>query len=296
MVKEVKKKTEIILEKQKKYSGDKLRLIPGISEAIDLIREHAFTRAIFEAIDVGTNGELGDKARDVISKDTAGATDDFLGLKIVESYIDDAYDGWLELFAFKAGPKIAELWGLSETAGQRLAVLIYWGEQVLTLGEAALFPLVLLVNAKDDHDTEILERHEREFGDRSSIVISPNKIQKGHIYLDVTELTYSKFRSAYSAIDLCREYLCIKKKDLKAGAPNKIDTQKALDALYLKYSHKSSKDIAKQLGFKVYSVDNPSGSYPLLHKYLKIGKDLEERLYKLDKFLSSITIKNGNQE
>jgi len=294
MTKKTKRKNKITPKKQKKYSGDKLRLLPGISEAIDLIREHAFTRAIFEAIDVGTNGELGRKARNVISKDTAGATDDFLGLEIVESYIDDAYDGWLELFAYKAGPKIAELWSLSETAGQRLATLTYWGEEILTLAEAALFPLVLLVNAKDEHDIEILKRHEREFGKRSSIVVSTGEIQRGHIYLDVTELTYSKFRSAYSAIDLCREYLGIKKKDLKAGAPNKIDTQKALDAAYLKYNYKSSKDIAKQLGFKVYSVDNPSGSYPLLHKYLKIGKDLEERLFKLDKFLSSITIKSGN--
>lgn len=92
MAKKTKGKTKITPKKQKKYSGDKLRLLPGISEAIDLIREHALTRAIFEAIDVGTNGELGDEARDVISKDTVGATDDFLGLEIVESYINDAFD------------------------------------------------------------------------------------------------------------------------------------------------------------------------------------------------------------
>lgn len=146
----------------------------------------------------------------------------------------------MELFAYKAGPKIAELWSLSEAAGQRLAALTYWGEQVPALEEAVLSPLVLLVNVKDEKDTETLKRHQREFKKKNFVIVSTDQIQRRHIYLDVTELTYSQFRSTYKAIDLCREYLGIKKKDLQAGAPSKIDTQKALDAIYLKNKQEPS--------------------------------------------------------
>lgn len=155
--------------------------------------------------------------------------------------------------------------------------------------------MVLLVNAKGEKDIETLNRHLSESNKHNCFVASHAQIQKGHMYLDVTEITYSKFRSAYKTIDLCRQYLSIKKKDLQPGAPSKINVQKALDAIYLKNSHKSSKSIAKTLSFKIYTADNPSGSYPLLHKYLKIGKVLQERLIKLDKFLSTITIKSSQK-
>jgi hypothetical protein len=294
MAKKTKGENKITPKKPKKYSGDKLRLLPGISEAIDLVREHAFTRAIFEAIEVGTNGKLGNKARNVINKDTITATDDFLGLEVVESYINDTFDEWLELFAYKASSKIAELWSLSEAAGLYLPQLIYWSEYDLSLSEIDFPLLVFLMNAEGDKDIKTLKEHNQEFRKKGFVVISAEQIQKGHIYLDVTELTYPSLRSAYKTITLCRKYLGIKKKDLQAGAPSKIDTQKALNAVYLKHSLKSSKDIAKQLGFKIYSSDNPSGSYPLLYKYLKIGSKVEDRLVKLDKFLSSITIKASN--
>jgi hypothetical protein len=113
--------------------------------------------------------------------------------------------------------------------------------------------------------------------------------------MHIFEIILTNFRLAYKVISLCRKYLKIKKTDLQAGAPSNIDTQKALEAIYLKNSHKSSKSIAGQLGFNIYFSDNPSGSSPLLHKYFKIGKDLEERLIKLDKFLSTVTIEPDHE-
>jgi hypothetical protein len=42
----------------------------------------------------------------------------------------DLSDELLESIAVEAGPKIAELWNLSERAGDRIAEIIYWGEDI----------------------------------------------------------------------------------------------------------------------------------------------------------------------
>lgn len=273
----------------RKYFGEKLLALPGIGDTVDLVREHAWVCTVDEAINKGVEGELGDEVRQIIKKPTVEALQKFLSHEIVEMYMNDSVDEWLELLAVEAGPKIAELWNMSEAAGQRLSRIIYWGERSLTSIEANISPVVLLLEG--EKQLQLVKDHRQELQDKGVITISANQVQKGHVYLDVTELPYGSFRSAYKVIGLIRRYLGIKKKDLQAGAPSRIDTQKALEAIYLKNIHKSSKSIAKQLGFRIYSSDNPSGSYPLLHKYLKLGKELEERLVELDKFLSGIPAK-----
>lgn len=274
--------------KSRKYSGEKLLTMPGINEAIDLVREHAWVYAVNETMNLGVEGQLGDEVKNVLKEASVEALDKFLSYEIVNNFIDDSFDEWLDVLAFAAGSKIAELWGLSEAAGRRLAAAIYWEEYKSSSEEAYFSPLVLLVKPKGEKEIETLKEHQQEFQKNGFIIISTDQIQIGHIYLDVTELTYPNFRLAYKAVDFCRKYLKIKKKDLQAGAPSNIDTQRALDAIYLKNRQEPSKNIAKKLRFKIYTSDNPSGSYSLLRKYFKVGKEIEENLIKLDTFLSRL--------
>ncbi len=45
--------------KSRKYSGDKLLTLPGVSEAIDLVEQHAWVRVVDEAIGEAAKGEFG---------------------------------------------------------------------------------------------------------------------------------------------------------------------------------------------------------------------------------------------
>ena len=273
--------------KHRTSSGEKLLALPGISEAMDIVEQYAWVRSCDEATNEGGEGRLGEEARRLINKSTTEAFGDFLKLEAVDMYLDDSFDEWLEILALEAGPKIAELWDLSEAAGRYLSVLLYWRQYSFVPTDVDFSP-TLLVNIEDEQKSNTLKEHYQELIAKGVIIASTEQIMKGHIYLDVTELPYQSLRSAYKAIGLCRKYIGVVKKDIQAGAPSKIDIQKALDAVYLKNTHKSSKSIAEQLGFKIYSSDNPSGSYPLLHKYYKLGRELEERLVKLERFLSTV--------
>ncbi len=270
--------------KHRTSSGEKLLALPCIREAIEIVEQHAWVRSVDEAINEGGEGRLGEKARRLINKSTDEAFDDFLKLEAVGMYIDDSFDEWLEILSLEGGHKIAELWDLSEAAGRYLSELIYWRKVPTEVN----FSPILLVSIEDKQKSNTLKEHYQEFRAKGVIIASTEQIMKGHIYLDVTELPYQSLRSAYTAIGLCRKYIGFVKKDIQAGAPSKIDSQKALEAVYLKSVHISSKNIAKQLGFKIYSSDNPSGSYPLLHKYHKLGRELQERLIKLERFLSTV--------
>ena len=268
-------------------SGEKILALPGISEAMSLAEQCAWVRSVDDAIEEGGEGRLGEKARRLINKSGTEALGDFLKLEVVDMYLDDSFDEWLEILALKAGPKIAELWDLSEAAGRYLSVLLYWRQYSFAPTDVDFSP-TLLVNIEDKQESSTLKDHYQELRAKGVIIASTEQMMNGHIYLDVTELPYRSLQSAYKAITLCRKYLGIVKKDIHAGAPSKIDTEKALDAIYLKNTNKPSKSIARELGFKIYSSDNPSGSYPLLHKYYKLGKELEERLIKLERFLFTV--------
>lgn len=114
--------------KSQKYSGEKLLSLPGIGEAIDLVKGHAWICAANEAIDKGSQGALGGNILKVINQDSPDSLWEFFEDDIAEAFITDSYDEWLELMALEAGPKIADLWGLSEFMGKRLSRLIYWSE------------------------------------------------------------------------------------------------------------------------------------------------------------------------
>jgi hypothetical protein len=273
--------------KPRKSSEEKLLALPGLSDAIELVEEHAWVRASIDAIVAGKKGQLGDKARHLIIKATPEAENEFFDLGVVEAYCEESFDAYLEYLSTQAGPKIAELWGLSETAGQYLPQLIYWRRYSLQKHNVDFTP-ILLISAETEKYADILRDIGRECRGKRIELISSAHIQSGHIYLDVTELPRDFFRQAYSAINLLRKYLGIQKNDLQAGTPRTMDAGRALEAIHLKNIGEPSKNIATQLGFKVYTQDVRSGSYPLLLKYLKLGRELEEKLAKLDKFLTRV--------
>jgi len=272
--------------KHRTSSNEKLLALPGINEAIETVKQFAQIHSVDEAIEIGGEGEFGEKARQLINNSTLESLDDFLKLEDVGMYIDNIFDEWLEIMAIEAGPKIAELWGLSEAAGRYLSKDIYWGENLLRQDEINFSPILLL--SIDVQKFNSMKEHNHEFGRKGVIIASTEQIIKGHIYLDVTELPYQSLRSAYAGINLCRKYMGIIKKDIQAGAPSTIDSEKAMEVVYLKNEGKSSKSIAEKLGFKIYFEDNLSGSYPLLHKYYKLGVELQDKLVKLEKFLSNV--------
>jgi len=121
-------------------------------------------------------------------------------------------------------------------------------------------------------------------------ILSSKGIRRNHVYLDVTEIDYKTFTKAYKTIMLCREKLGVNnKRDLGRGAPESIDGTKAIVHAIGEERGVSRKKLAEIKGFKIYREDNPSGSYPLVHKYLKIGRETNIKLDILEKYMQSVT-------
>jgi len=274
-------------DKSQERRGNRVLALPGMREAIESVEDRAWVRAVDEAINEGGEGELGDEARELINKSTVEAFGQFLRLRIVDDFIFDNFDAQLELAALEAGPKIAELWELSENAGRYLSTVIYWRRYSLAPTRIDYSPLVV-VSMEHRKISAVLENHAKELREKGVFMTCIRQLQKNHVYLDITDLPSVSFRQASRAVSICRRYLGIKRKDLQPGGTGTINAERALEAFYLRKMGKPSKKIASELGFKVYTQDNPSGSYPLLRKYLKLGSEINEKLLNLDKFLTSV--------
>lgn len=120
-------------------------------------------------------------------------------------------------------------------------------------------------------------------------LIDEKQFMEGHIYLDVTGLSYKDLKDAYKGIVECRKKLGIEFKDIRRGAPESIDYTRALLAARAEERGLSRKEIAKILDFKIYTDDIPSGTFPLFQKYLKIGRCIMERLNKLEDYIYEVT-------
>jgi hypothetical protein len=255
----------------------KVLLVPGISQATELVKYYAYIFAVDEIVDMAERGEFGDDIRQaVVSQD-----DDNLGriLKdsIVSSSLADSKDEWLEELSLEAGPKIAELWNLTKAAGDALAFWIYWPHE-----SEAIRPIYMMLS---NPVTKELVQLESNILAKNVYLDLVDAIKPDHIYLDVTELTYSELRAAYQAISFCRRQLGMDRQDLREGAPSTINTEKAIQAAHLVAKGVPRKKAALECGFKIYTKDNPSGSYPLFRKYEKLGAEIEQKLAKLDEFL-----------
>lgn len=273
----------------RKKAVHKLLRFSGVIEAIELVWEHAWIPAINDALDNGAEGNLGEEARQLLSEGTPEALDKFFEDEMIDDFIQDSIDDWLEEFTYEISTKICELWDFSEGAIVQIARLIYQGEFHSGTKHADMPMFVLLVNEKDAETPQALSKRSLEFLQNNTIVVSASQLQEGHIYLDVTHLPHRCIRLAYKPILLARKYLKIMNKDLREGAPQAIDTERALQAVHLENAGKPAKEIARELGFDIYSRDNPSGSYPLLYKYLNRGRDISRKLASLEAFLSNLS-------
>jgi hypothetical protein len=207
--------------------------------------------------------------------------------------------------------KIAELWGLSESAEKVLIRKWVELERREVRDEEpteieGFFPglceLVAIYEPKDrsdDLEIEILlgekgentpdfEKLQAELSKRKAILADLRQVKKGHIYLDVTEVDYKTFRKAYKAIELCRGQLGMNKRDMKRGAPESMDETRALLAAEAARRGMRREEIAEILEFNIYPAE-VSNTFPLLHKYIKAGRKIADKLDKLEKYLQEIT-------
>lgn len=275
--------------KARKPEGlDKLLSFPGITEAVARVKRHARFLAVEETMDAVAKGELGDELRELADQGPLEAIDRVLEHEVAQSFMEEAEDAILDVLALEAGPKIAELWQLSESAGERLSEFMYWGKILGTyMMEPHWLPFLLVVNTRKPEAMATLHTKYDELRRRKAIAAPTEGMKEGHIYLDVTHLPYKALSRAYQAVLCCRETLGIQTQDLREGAPPSVDGEKALKCTQLQRD-KGSKEAARELGFRIYTSDNRSGSYPQFRKYSRIGCLIERRLSTLDAFLFSL--------
>jgi len=267
---------------------DKLLSFPGITEAIELVQDRAYFRALEKTMDAATKGELGDEVHQLLNAGSDQALDQLLEDDSVLCFMGDTEDEILEDLALEAGPKIAELWELSEPAGERLSDFIYWGEDPsLYAAQPYWLPFVLVVNTRRPEALATLRTECTNVLQRKAVVVPPEGMRDGHIYLDVTYLPQKALSPAYASVAYCRDKLGIRRQDLREGAPPSVDGQMALRSAALQRI-KGSKQAARELGFRIYTRDNRSGSYPLFRKYSKMGNLIERKLDMLDAFIRSL--------
>ena len=170
--------------------------------------------------------------------------------------------------------KIAELWELSESAEKVLAK--EWVEnrvigQIygLTLSEEERERLELFRSSrkaerdnKDNFNVEVMVAEEEgkipelqqireKLKEKGAGLLPLTMAKNRHIYLDVTEIEYKTFCSAYSAIRLLRDRLGIENRAIKRGAPESIDEFRAVLAVKLELLGLTRREIAEALRFKI---------------------------------------------
>lgn len=247
----------------------KLLAIAGIREAIRLVREHAWTRSCEDVISMPSAGEDGEYREKLMHYiDTGDDPDGF-----ARAFFADSIAEWEEDLAPYAAEKIAGLWGLSASQTLRLSNL-------MAMHFVSPEALQLIWTGRTTPHA---------FSNTAVASLAP-KTKANRLYLDVTELTNDEIRTACHTIARFRRELGISAPGTKPGRPRGVDTQRALQVASLARAGVPLKKIAVDHGFKVYTTDNPSGSYPLARKYLNLGKKLSELLDLLDDYLTYLEI------
>lgn len=204
----------------------------------------------------------------------------------------------------KLTKKVSELWELSPAIEQYLIQRWVEGKVKLILEKttgstSSMYRDRLKYIGQDleleivlaEKDGNILELNDinKKLEDMETILITPEGMRSNHIYLDVTFIDYETLRNAYKAINRCRQLLGIDISEVKAGAPESMDNLRALTCARLEERGYSRKEMAESLGFKIYKQDIPSGTYPLLHKYLRVGRQILKKLNKLEAYIHELT-------
>jgi hypothetical protein len=243
--------------------------VPGVLEAVDLIEEFPFVFACDELIGASEKGELGEEAMKLANSDSSEALDQLLNLDEVRGRLGDLEDQWLEDLAAIAGPLIADIWGLSESAGHTVAEWVYF-----RVAEDRKRPYQMVLDNGGSEQPVRSPNHK-------SIVFK--QIRENRLYLDVTDLSYTQLVDAFEHISTYRKFIGMNWAEMREGRPNSFNVEKALAVYQDKLLGMPTKNIAIKYGFKIYKGDNPAGSYPLLRRYLKEGKAVNDRLVMLEK-------------
>lgn len=143
--------------------------------------------------------------------------------------------------------------------------------------------------AEKEGDIPQLDVINSKLEDIETRLITPEQIRPEHIYLDVTAIDYKTLRNAYQAVNRCRKLLGIDTSEVRSGALESMDFTRALLAARGEERGLSRKELAKTMGFKIYRQDIPSGTYPLFHKYLRVGRRILDRLNKLEEYIHELT-------
>jgi hypothetical protein len=261
---------------------DKILLIPGVKQAIDLIDDYCYVYAIEDLFREIYKGEYGNKLKRLIESDDPKLFTKLMNDSLVRSSLPDIRDEWLEYLALEAAPKIGELWSLSESAVDLLADWIF-----LRFQFTSSRPLYFLIPNYEQHMKLLQDRT------RQGINLLPyGELPDRRIYLDVTYLSNTELRNSYKTILSCRKILGIDNEDLREGAPRSINVDKAIDVAARVIGGTASKQVAQESGFKIYTQDNPSGSYPLFRKYVKFGTEILNKLDALEKFIINVRKKD----
>jgi hypothetical protein len=181
----------------------------------------------------------------------------------------------------KIATRVSELWELSPIMEQYL--IQRWVE-----GETKINDLESEILFTGEEITELSKINSKLETFETKMIIR-NQIRKGHLYLDVTGLSYKDLRNAYRAIIECRKMVGINLKEIRKGAPESMDFTRALLAARGEERGLSRKKMAKLMGFKIYRRDIPSGTYPLFQKYIKVGRWILHRMNKLEDYIHELT-------
>jgi hypothetical protein len=265
---------------------DKVEKIPGMGHAFALINEYSIFgsgRLMGESNELET-----DKKAEEVRRKGVRKIAELWGLS--ESSENVLIRKWVEVEAREVEGKgftYLKLLGLeNEEAGE--------GEEELGRVIAIYVPretedlkIEILLGEEEDCAHDLKQLRSKLKKTKASLSDS-REVKKGHIYLDVTEIDYKTLCSAYKGIQMCRSALGVNKRDMKRGAPPSIDTTRALLAAEAARRGLRREEIAEYLGFNIYPAE-VSNTFPLLHKYIKVGREIADKLDKLEKYLQEIT-------
>jgi len=262
------------MKSTKPWPEYKVEKIPGL--------ERAFSDISFYSA-FAMSGEIGEKReerwKEVARKGIRKASELF-GLSdaderlLVKEWIDNKA---LRSKAWEAFPEL-----------KREALRLF-RSRVTGKGNSKLGENVKIIIAEEESNIQGLQRIRKQLSKRGDELLPLSMAPKGHIYLDVTEIDYRTFSRAYSAIRLLRDALGISSANIRRGAPESVDEMKAMIAGMLDLAGMPKKENAESLGFKIYTEENPSGSYPLARKYIKKGREIAIKCFKLETYLKEIS-------
>ena len=245
------------------------------------------------------------------SKAIPGLTQAFRLTMIAATIASDKEDGGRDEEKFydlklKITRKVAELWEMSPMMEQYLIQrwvegkaklkgkleeednYFRWGGVFSDRQKTTGHDLELEILFKGKEASELSDINHR-LEDFEARVITEKQIRKEHVYLDVTGLSYKDLRDAYQVITKCRKMLGIELRDVRRGAPESMNFTRALIAARGEEAGLSRKELAEIMEFKIYRQDIPSGTYPLLQKYLKVGREILRKLNKLEEYINELT-------